>query len=80
MLVLYVQDLEEASRHGEEALRQLAQHMVNKARELSLDTTRDSPFALLAKENDILWGGGMPDDTTVIVARIFRDNEGKKLA
>ena len=25
---------------------------------------RDSPFAVLAKENDIMWGGGMPDDTS----------------
>jgi hypothetical protein len=24
-----------------------------------------------AKENDILWSGGMPDDTSVIVARVI---------
>jgi len=48
----------------------LAEQLVLKARELSLDKQRDSPFAILAKENDILWGGGMPDDTTVIVARV----------
>lgn len=41
-----------------------------RARELSLDNTRDSPFALLAKENDIMWGGGMPDDITIIAIRV----------
>jgi protein phosphatase PTC7 len=48
----------------------LAEQLVHKARTLSLDKNRDSPFALLAKENDIMWGGGMPDDTTVVVARV----------
>ena len=48
----------------------LAQQLVQKARLLSLDKSRDSPFALLAKENDIMWGGGMPDDTSVVVARV----------
>ena len=43
---------------------------MNKAREYSLDEKRDSPFALLAKENDILWSGGMPDDTTVVCMRV----------
>jgi len=52
------------------AVKELAEQLVLKARELSLDKQRDSPFAILAKENDILWGGGMPDDTTVIVARV----------
>ena len=41
-----------------------------RARELSLDDTRDSPFALLAKENDVMWGGGMPDDITVVALRV----------
>lgn len=48
----------------------LAEQLVQKARLLSLDKNRDSPFALLAKENDIMWGGGMPDDTSVVVARV----------
>lgn len=50
----------------------LAEQLVQKARLLSLDKNRDSPFALLAKENDIMWGGGMPDDTSVVVARVTR--------
>ena len=45
------------------------------ARELSLDTDVDSPFAVLAKDNDICWGGGRPDDTTVIVARVVDPEE-----
>jgi protein phosphatase PTC7 len=56
---------------GSHAMEQLARQIVSKARMLSLDTKRDSPFALLAKENDIMWGGGMPDDTSVVVARVF---------
>jgi protein phosphatase PTC7 len=54
------------------ATNDLAEQLANRARELSLDDTRDSPFALLAKENDIMWGGGMPDDVTVCVLRPYR--------
>ena len=50
----------------------LAEQLVQKARLLSLDKSRDSPFAILAKENDIMWGGGMPDDTSVVVARVTK--------
>lgn len=57
-------DIKHPKTNGEEALQALAQTLVDKAREYSLDTMRDSPFAQLAKENDIMWGGGMPDDTT----------------
>lgn len=49
----------------------LAKQLVERARELSLIQDRDSPFAVLAKENDIMYGGGMPDDTTVVVARVI---------
>jgi protein phosphatase PTC7 len=52
------------------AEQELAKRLVKLARTMSLDKQRDSPFALLAKENDIMWGGGMPDDTTVVVARV----------
>lgn len=55
------------------ALRDLAKRLVDMAREYSLDKQRDSPFAILAKENDIMWGGGMPDDTTVIVAKVQKE-------
>ena len=44
----------------------LARSLCERARALSLDDAVDSPFALLAKENDIMWGGGMPDDVTVV--------------
>jgi len=56
--------------HSVTELGVLAEQLVQKARLLSLDKHKDSPFALLAKENDIMWGGGMPDDTTVVVARV----------
>lgn len=58
---------------GDAVANDLARRLVCKAREASLDQSRDSPFALLAKENDIMWGGGMPDDTSVIVFRVFGD-------
>ncbi len=49
----------------------LADRLTWKAREFAIDTKRDSPFALLAKDNDILWSlGGKPDDTVVVVTRI----------
>ena len=56
--------------NGTQAIQKLAETLVNTARTLSLDNQRDGPFALLAKENDIMWGGGMRDDTTVIVGRV----------
>jgi len=48
----------------------LAQLLVEKARSNSLDSKTDSPFAILAKENDIMWSGGMPDDCTIIAMHI----------
>lgn len=48
----------------------LAEALCQRARENSLDNSIDSPFALLAKENDIMWSGGMPDDCTVIAMHV----------
>ncbi|CAM9704782.1 unnamed protein product, partial [Phaeothamnion confervicola] len=58
--------------HNNAAVTDLAEILAKRARELSLDSTRDSPFALLAKENDIMWGGGMPDDVTVVCLRVIK--------
>jgi protein phosphatase PTC7 len=41
-----------------EVIDDLAQRLAYKARENSLDNTKDSPFAILAKENDVMWSGG----------------------
>jgi protein phosphatase PTC7 len=41
-----------------EVIHDLAYKLCVRAREKSLDTTTDSPFAILAKENDIMWSGG----------------------
>lgn len=51
-----------------ESLQQLSSELAKSAYEASQRSDIDSPFALLAKENDIMWGGGMPDDITVLVA------------
>jgi protein phosphatase PTC7 len=63
------EDLLEIVR-GESEVEQLTRRLVQKAYDLSLDRMRDSPFARLAKENDLMWGGGMPDDITIIVSRV----------
>ena len=68
-------ELQKHTNNGDEAIQALAKQLVLKARTYSLDTQRDSPFAVLAKDNDIMWGGGMPDDTTVVVARIYDVNK-----
>ena len=52
------------------AIPDLALALCRIAREKSLDDTVDSPFAILAKENDIMWSGGMPDDCTVIAMHV----------
>ncbi len=49
----------------------LAKELSSRARKKMLDNECDSPFALLAKENDIMWSGGMPDDCTIIVMRTY---------
>ena len=60
-------------------VKDLAHNLCQAARANSLRTDVDSPFAILAKENDILWSGGMPDDCTVIamhvVGRPSHDND-----
>ena len=61
----------ERTSNNDGRLEGLAKRLAHRARELSLDTMIDSPFAILAKENDIMWGGGMPDDITVIAARAY---------
>lgn len=42
-----------------ERVGDLAKDLCIKARDLSLDSSTDSPFAVLAKENDIMWSGGV---------------------
>lgn len=53
-----------------QTIPKLSEMLCEKAREHSLDNATDSPFALLAKENDIMWSGGMPDDCTVIAMHV----------
>ncbi len=53
-----------------QSIPKLAELLCQRARENSLDNTVDSPFALLAKENDIMWSGGMPDDCTVVAMHV----------
>ncbi|KAF0687628.1 Aste57867_20612 [Aphanomyces stellatus] len=57
---------------AEPDVENMTRKLVKKAYDLSLDRKIDSPFARLAKENDKMWGGGMPDDITIIVARVVK--------
>lgn len=53
-----------------ETIEDLAKDLTVLAREQSLNNDIDSPFAILAKENDIMWSGGMPDDVTVVCLHV----------
>merc|ERR1712019_183322 len=53
------------TKQSAETIGDLANALALKARENSIDS-KDSPFAILAKENDVMWSGGMPDDCTVV--------------
>ena len=57
----------DASRRN---IGELAKRLTDRARELSLDKMTDSPFAILAKDNDIMWSGGMPDDCSVVAFHV----------
>lgn len=54
-----------------ERIGDLAQELCEKARENSLDSSIDSPFALLAKDNDIMWSGGKSFDVVTTFLRGF---------
>jgi hypothetical protein len=54
-----------------ERIGELAQELCEKARENSLDSSIDSPFALLAKDNDIMWSGGKSFDVVTTFLRGF---------
>jgi protein phosphatase PTC7 len=53
-----------------ERINDLAQALCQRARENSLNPEIDSPFAILAKENDVMWSGGMPDDCTILALHV----------
>ena len=58
----------DASRGAREVARALVAH----AHERALDGRRDGPFALAAKDADVLWSaGGRMDDITVIVLQLL---------
>ena len=61
--------------HAGQSEEVLARVLAERAQELSLDNTVDSPFAILAKDNDIMWGGGRPDDITVVVSTVVDTTE-----
>ena len=71
----HIADLVSDWDDGNKDLTALATHLCHTARSLSLHDDTDSPFALLAKENDIMWGGGMPDDCTVLALRVVNADD-----
>ncbi len=71
--------LEVVEAHADGTEEEMARALAMRAQELSLDSDVDSPFALLAKDNDIMWGGGRPDDITVIVSRVVDTVESDEI-
>jgi len=55
-----------------DVIPELAQILCDRARELSLDKTIDSPFAVLAKENDIMWSGGTSHIILIFILYFYR--------
>lgn len=53
-----IQSIHSPHPDGVASVDDLAKRLVLSAREASIDTEKDSPFAILAKDNDILWSGG----------------------
>ncbi|KAA0166239.1 hypothetical protein FNF31_01465 [Cafeteria roenbergensis] len=66
-------DPETLRRGDNDPMRGLAQALVKEAVTRSMDKTRDSPFATLAKDNDIMWSGGIPDDVAVVVGLVTEE-------
>uniref|UniRef100_A0A6P4FGK5 Protein phosphatase n=1 Tax=Drosophila rhopaloa TaxID=1041015 RepID=A0A6P4FGK5_DRORH len=68
MLLTILNGLKE---RGEQDLQAGASQVVNKARELSLNASFQSPFAIKAREHNVPYsGGGKPDDITLILASV----------
>ncbi|KAL7578064.1 hypothetical protein ACA910_014999 [Epithemia clementina (nom. ined.)] len=64
------------SLQSQEHIADLCHALADRARENSMNPQLDSPFAILAKENDVMWSGGMPDDVTVVGLHVVgRDAE-----
>lgn len=63
-----------------EKISELAKRLTLLARKNSLDNSVDSPFAILAKENDIMWSGGMPDDCTVVALHVVGREAGDTMS
>lgn len=57
-----------------EATQKCAETLAKRAYELSLSKTVDCPFALAAKESNILWSGGRKDDITVLISAVVSSN------
>lgn len=53
-----------------DALNEVATKIVEKTVKLSLDSTFLSPFALSARQNQLNFAGGKPDDITLLLARV----------
>ncbi|XP_020814636.1 protein phosphatase PTC7 homolog fig [Drosophila serrata] len=68
---MLLQMLKEIRSNSKRDLQEGASLVVEKARELSLNSSFQSPFAIRARENNIFYpGGGKPDDITLILARV----------
>jgi len=56
----------------------IAKDIAQKAYANSLKRNITTPFSKLAKQHNIVWSGGKPDDITVIVAKIFETRKNER--
>jgi protein phosphatase PTC7 len=65
----------ESNEVTQDVAQQCAEKLAKRSYELSFSKTIDCPFALAAKDTNILWSGGRKDDITVLVCFV----KGKSL-
>jgi serine/threonine protein phosphatase PrpC len=67
---LFMDEIIELVKSGDSASHS-ALHIAQAAQDRAIDSSRDSPFSLLAKDNDVLWSaGGRLDDITVLCVKV----------
>lgn len=57
----------------------MAKSIAKLAKKKSLSANTDTPFKREAFKAQKLWGGGKPDDITVIVAKVTEAHESKDI-
>jgi protein phosphatase PTC7 len=59
-------------------ISKLANKLAKEAETLSWDKSYNSPFAQKAREKNIVYYGGKPDDITIIIGQVYEDVNGER--